>query len=376
MWGTNDTYRGPKPPEYTDNLRTVIQKCLDNGTVPILYTIPPKGGQARSEKERRHVEAFVEAARSVAREKHVPLIDFYQAILGRQPTDFARTLLGDNLHPSYPERCRRDFSDDALKHSGYTLRNYLTLRMYHDVYQKVLSQMKSARAAASEAAWTGPTLQGRPAVLIPKAPKAPTLDGRLDDACWRGIPWLDFRRLDGGPERPKHPTSAKLAATDRALYIAFRCADPSPDQLVSRPRARDANVWEDDSVEVFLRLGPEPARSYYHVIVNPHGSTLDDLGGDNAWQPDLSVATARGKGHWSVEIAIPFSELKLPQDKAKLAGAWRLNLTRMRPPRGGGLAEEAALAPTEDPSSHVPAMFAYAFFGALGGTLPKEGQKR
>jgi len=376
MWGTNDTYLGPKPPEYTDNLRTIVQKCLDNGTVPILYTIPPKGSQARSEKERRHVEIFVEAARTVAREKRVPLIDFYKEMLDRQPTDFAKTLLGDNLHPSYPRQYQRDFSDEGLKHSGYTLRNYLTLRMYHDVYQKVLSQVRSARTAASEAAWTGPTLQGRPAVLIPKAPEAPTLDGRLDDACWRDIEWLDFRRLDGGPEKPKHPTAAKLAATDTALYVAFRCADPSPDQLVSRQRARDANVWEDDSVEVFLRLGPEPNRNYYHVIVNPHGSTLDDLGGDNAWQPDLSVATAKGKGHWSVEIAIPLSELKLPDDRAKLAGAWRLNLTRMRPPRGGGFAEETALAPTEDPSSHVPAMFAYAFFEALGGTLPKEAQKR
>jgi len=42
----------------------------------------------------------------------------------------------------------------------------------------------------------------------------------------------------------------------------------------------------------------------------------------------------------------------------------------MRPGRGGGFAEETALAPTEDPSSHVPARFAYAFFEALGGKLP------
>lgn len=54
-----------------------------------------------------------------------------------------------------------------------------------------------------------------------------------------------------------------------------------------------------------------------------------------------------------------------------LAGAWRLNLTRMRPQRADLPAEETALAPTEDPSSHVPAMFAYAFIEALGGTLPK-----
>lgn len=58
-----------------------------------------------------------------------------------------------------------------------------------------------------------------------------------------------------------------------------------------------------------------------------------------------------------------------------LAGAWRLNLTRMRPQRADLPAEETALAPTEDPSSHVPDMFAYAFFEALGGKLPDASAK-
>ena len=371
MWGTNDTYIGPKPPQYTDNLRTIVQKCLDNGTVPILYTIPPKGNQARNAKVTKQVESFVEAARAVAREKKIPLVDFYKEMLDRQPTDFAKTLLGDNLHPSYPRQYQRDFSEQGLKHSGYTLRNYLTLRTYYEVHQKVLSEVKSARTAASQAAWTGPVHRGRPAVLIPKAGKPPTVDGRLDDACWRAARPLAFRRLDGGPEKPKHATSGKLVATATSLYVAFRCADPNPGGLVSRERARDANVWEDDSVELFLRLGPEPRRDYFHLIVNPHGSFLDAVGKDaGACQAKLSVAAARGKDHWSVEIAIPFAELSLPADRAKLAGPWRLNLTRMRPPRGGGFAEETALAPTEDPSSHVPAMFAYAFLEALGGKLP------
>ena len=375
MWGTNDTYQGPKPPEYTDNLRTIIQKCLDNGTVPILYTIPPKGSQARSEKERRHVETFVEAARTVAREKHVPLIDFYQAILDRQPTDFATTLLGDNLHPSYPERYRRDFSDDALKHSGYTLRNYLTLLKYHEVYRKVLSQVKSARAVAAAEAWRGPVVNRLPAVLIRRAAQAPKIDGSLDDPCWGEAEVLELRRLDGDPERPRHATSARLAATATHLYVAFHCVEP--DRPVGRKRDRDGSIWEDDSVEVFLRPGPEPAGDYAHLIVNPLGSHYDAIGRDAAaWQPAIAVGTTAAKGHWTAEIAIPFAGLKLPGDKAALAGPWRLNLTRMRPARGGEDAEEVALSPTEDRSSHVPARFAYAFFEVFGGKLPKEAHKQ
>ncbi len=371
MWGTNDTYIGPSPPKYTENLRTIIQQCLDNGTIPILYTIPPKGEQANNPQAAQHVESFVAAARTVAQEKRVPLIDFYQEIMNRQPTDFATTLLGDNLHPSYPEPFRQDFSEEALRNSGYTLRNYLTLRTYYDVYQRVLSQVRSARTEASETAWKGPAYEGRPAVLVPRTDQPPDVDGVLDDACWRRADPLAFRLLDGDPREPTYPTQGQLAATTEALYVAFRCDDPEPDKLVSRERQRDGNVWEDDSVEVFLKLGPEATRQYYHAIVNPDGAWLDDFGGDvAAWQPTLEIGAARADDHWSVEIAIPFADLDLPADRAALSGPWRLNLTRMRPARDDQPVEETALAPTESASSHVPAMFAYAFIEAFGAKLP------
>jgi hypothetical protein len=371
MWGTNDTYQGPKPPQYTDNLRAIVQKCLDNGTVPILYTIPPTGNQTNNPRQTQHVESFVQAARGVAAEKKIPLIDFYKEIMTRQPTDFAKTLLGDNLHPSYPQKHQRDFSEEGLKHSGYTLRNYLTLRKYHEVHQKVLSQVKSARKVAAESTWTGPTYQERPAVLVRTAAKAPTLDGRLDDPCWKGAEALAFRLLDGNPDKPRCPTQARLVATKDALFVAFRCTEPGA--LVSQRRERDSNVWEDDSVEVFLKAGPEATRQYHHLIVNPEGSILDDFAGDTAaWQAAVKVAAAKGEGFWAVEVAIPFADLKLPQERAALGGPWRLNLTRMRPARAGTAVEETALAPTESTSSHVPARFAYALFEVFGGKLPKE----
>ncbi|MCY3021397.1 MAG: GDSL-type esterase/lipase family protein [Planctomycetota bacterium] len=373
MWGTNDTYLGPKPPKYTDNLRAIVQKCLDNGTIPILYTIPPKGDQAGNPQATKHVETFVEAARTVAEEKKVPLIDFYKEIMTRQPTDFAKTLLGDGLHPSYPPQYQNDFSEEGLKNSGYTLRNYLSLKKYHEVYQKALSKAQSARSASAEAAWKGPKYKGRPAVLIPKAAKAPTVDGKLDDECWQQAPSLPFRLLDGSTAQPKQQTSAKLVTAGDTLYVVFHCAEPEPGKLVSSKRDRDSNIWEDDSVEFFLRPGPEPAKDYHHLIVNPAGSFLDAVGDDpQAWQSELKLAAATGKDYWSVEIAVPLAELYQPGDKDKLSGAWRLNLTRMRPLRDDQPAEETALSPTEDPSSHVPEMFAYVFFETFGGKIPQE----
>ena len=373
MWGTNDTYQGPKPPKYTDNLRAIVQACLDNGTVPILYTIPPKGDQAGNAKNTALVESFVEAARTVAAEKKIPLVDFYREIMARQPENFAKTLLGDGLHPSYPSTYQQDFSEEALKQSGYTLRNYLTLKAYYAVHQKVLAAAKSARAEAAEGARKGPMMNGRPAVLVAKAATEPTLDGALDDECWKDATPLEFRLLDGSVEKPKHATWAKLAATEKTLFVAFYCAEPEPDKLVSHRRERDSNVWEDDSVELFLKPGPEPTQQYHHLVVNPDGCFHDAFRGDAAaWQSELKLAAAKGKDHWAVEVAIPLGELCLGKHKATLAGPWRLNLTRTRPARGDEPGEETALSPTEDPSNHVPAMFAYAFLEALGGALPKE----
>ena len=148
MWGTNDTYQGPNPPQYTENLRQIIQKCLDNGTVPILYTIPPVASQAGDEKKTKHVESFVEAARLVAAEKKVPLIDYYAEIMKRQPENFDKTLMGDNLHPSAPQKYSNDFSEEALKNHGYGLRTYLTLMKMYEVQQKVFSQVKPASTDA------------------------------------------------------------------------------------------------------------------------------------------------------------------------------------------------------------------------------------
>jgi len=375
MWGTNDTYQGPKPPQYTENLRAIVQKCLDNGTVPILYTIPPKGDQAGNQKATQQVETFVEAARTVAAEKKIPLIDFYKEIMTRQPTDFAKTLLGDGLHPSYPSQYQNDFSEEGLKNSGYTLRNYLTLKRYYEVYQKVLSKAQAAgpAAAATGASGKGQTYKGRPVVVIPKAAKAPMVDGKLDDECWQQTPALPYRLLDGSPDKPKYATWAKLLTTDDTLYIAVRCDEPQPGKLVSEKRARDASIWEDDSVEFFLRLGADPERDYHHLIVNPSGSYLDALGEDtDAWQSELKLAAVTGKDYWAVELAIPLRELYKPADKEKLSGAWRLNLTRMRQTRDDQAAQESALSPTEDPSNHVPAMFAYAFFETFGGKAPRE----
>lgn len=150
MFGTNDLGGVPLE-EYEKKLRVVVKKCLDNGTVVILTTIPPRSGMLEKSKK------YAEAARRVAKELKVPLCDYQAEALRRRPDDwdgamkkFAEykgydvpTIVArDGVHPSAPRKYAGDYSEEGLKSSGYVLRNYVTLRSYAAVIRHVYEAKK------------------------------------------------------------------------------------------------------------------------------------------------------------------------------------------------------------------------------------------
>jgi len=135
MFGTNDLH-SLELPEYRAKLKSVAQRCQERGTVPILTTIPPRHGFEKK------AEQFAQAAREVASELSLALIDYHAEILKRRPEDWdgmlerfkdfgtyeVPTIISrDGVHPSFPKRFQGDFSEEGLRSSGYTLRSYLTL---------------------------------------------------------------------------------------------------------------------------------------------------------------------------------------------------------------------------------------------------------
>ncbi len=146
MFGTNDLHQ-LKLDEYDKKMREVVKKCLDNGTVVILSTIPPRHGYAEKSAE------FADAVRKIAREMRVPLTDYHAEILKRRPDDWdgkldkfsdyqgfdVPTLIArDGVHPSNPKKYRSDYSAEGLEHNGFVLRNYLALTKYAEVIRQTL----------------------------------------------------------------------------------------------------------------------------------------------------------------------------------------------------------------------------------------------
>jgi hypothetical protein len=147
MFGTNDLGQLERK-EYSDKTRSVVRRCLANGTIVILSTIPPRSGLVEKSRE------FAETVREIAKDLHVPLVDYQEAVLNRRPNDWGGTLakfkdsMGDEyqvptliardgVHPSFPAKYR-DFSEESLNHNGYQLRTYLTLGSYAAVVGAVL----------------------------------------------------------------------------------------------------------------------------------------------------------------------------------------------------------------------------------------------
>lgn len=187
MFGTNDL-NSVGIEEYKSKTRAVVRKCLDNGTVVILSTIPPRHGFEENSA------AYARAVRDIAGEMHVPLVDYHAEILKRRPNDWdgamdkfsqyhgydVPTLLArDGVHPSHPKPYQNDYSAEALSRCGYSLRNYLVLMKYAEVIGELLLVPAAGESALDDGAdeqqdwWLNPPVQD----WFPKAPALPPATG-------------------------------------------------------------------------------------------------------------------------------------------------------------------------------------------------------
>lgn len=136
MFGGNDVERGNvKERRFEEEYTTFVNKILDNGTIVIISTMSPRRGCEENVKD------FNDVIKKIAKEKGLPLIDYYGEVLKRRPSDWIGTLIDakDGLHPT-TKAGGEDWSVEGLKNSGYQLRNYIVMKKYIEVYDRILSK--------------------------------------------------------------------------------------------------------------------------------------------------------------------------------------------------------------------------------------------
>jgi len=160
----------------------------------------------------------------------------------------------------------------------------------------------------------------------------PIIDGVLDDAVWAKIsPATDFFRFrpeSGGPAPVR--TEVKFLYDDIALYVAVRMYDPEPSNIPRQLGKRD----DDDVVADWVGLWISPfndGANEVNFIVTAAGVQIDRKvspnSDDESWNPVWTSDISFSDDGWSVEMAIPFSQLRFP---AKDIQTWGLNCARYR----------------------------------------------
>ncbi len=176
------------------------------------------------------------------------------------------------------------------------------------------------------------------------------IDGQVDDAGWKNIPWSeDFVDIEGDAKpRPPLRTRVKMAWDDQYLYIAAELEEPHVRATLTR---HDSYIFhEDHDFEVFIDPDGD-SHLYAELEMNAFNTTWDLLlprpyhngaraiddweirGLKSAVHVDGTINDARDSDRgWTIEIAWPWSnlnQLALGSAPPKPGNQWRVNFSRV-----------------------------------------------
>ncbi len=185
--------------------------------------------------------------------------------------------------------------------------------------------------------------------VAPSARSPVVIDGHLDDAAWRRVPWTeDFTDIEGSIRPvPRYRTRVKMTWDRDYWYVAAQMIEPD---LWATIREHDAVIFRDNDFEIFIDPRGR-ARRYFEIEMNQLATVWDLFlpkayrdGGhaENGWDIDgLRIAVAldgtlndprdRDRG-WTVELAIPWAALADSGQNVvppQPGDQWRVNFSRV-----------------------------------------------
>lgn len=176
------------------------------------------------------------------------------------------------------------------------------------------------------------------------------------------------RAIDG--DAPTWPTRVEVTWNTSGLGVRFECRD---DLAWATFTERDAPLWQEEVVEVFLAPGLDDPLDYLEIEVNPLGALFDarvsnpdgyrgTMRVDETWNwPGIQWRAGRlgDRQDWWAELSLPWRGLGL----RSMPRAWRVNFLRVERPRGAPGSGDGPADGSEDeysawsPTRVVPADF-------------------
>jgi len=158
------------------------------------------------------------------------------------------------------------------------------------------------------------------------------VDGILSEKTWQRPGFTEMLQQDPDQgEKPSQKSEIWISYDDEAVYFAANFHDKNPDSIMARLVRRDF-VWGDPSDGCVLYFDTyRDKRNGYFFYVSAAGTLADGLLQNDTKNTDLSwdavwegVPVIHSSG-WSVEMKIPYTQLRFNESDVQL---WGINIER------------------------------------------------
>ena len=158
------------------------------------------------------------------------------------------------------------------------------------------------------------------------------IDGHLNEEVWAAAQVIDdFIQQSPNEGQPTtERTEVRMLYDTEKIYIGFECYDSEPEKVVANEMRRDGQLWQNDNVYVMLDTYGDKRQCFF-FRTNALGALSDTAvtdGGENLNGNWDCIWEAGGRRHdkgWTVEIAIPFNQLRFKKDDSMI---WGVNFGR------------------------------------------------
>jgi len=142
LLGTNDVSARRKPDDVLRDMNTIVEMILNNGSIPVLTTLPPLRGKRRQELLEQVNSRYL----GLAAARKIPIIDLYGEMVSRRPGGkWDGTLVGrDGTHLTH-KLSNGPPTEENLKNCGYLLRCYVTVQKLKAVKAKVIDKVAAGK---------------------------------------------------------------------------------------------------------------------------------------------------------------------------------------------------------------------------------------
>jgi hypothetical protein len=157
------------------------------------------------------------------------------------------------------------------------------------------------------------------------------IDGRLDEPGWRTAPAAGgFRQVEPheGADATE-PTELRVLFDETALYVGARLTDHDPGGIARQRSRRDALV-EADRFTLYLDPNHDHLTGVAFTVtaagVQRDTAVSNDIVEDESWDAVWASAVTVDEGGWTVEMRVPFSQLRFPPSERPV---WGINAARV-----------------------------------------------